>query len=44
VEKSSQTLSSPSDRLANMLTISLNSHHIDHICNKFGSYDIYAPA
>ena len=32
------------DQLADMLTKSLRGTRIDYICNKLGSYDLYAPA
>ena len=32
------------DQLADMFTKPLKGSRVDHICNKLGSYDIYAPA
>jgi len=32
------------DQLVDIFTISLWRPRIDYICNKFGSYDLYAPA
>ena len=32
------------DQLANIYTKSLRGPKIDYICNKFGTYDLYAPA
>jgi len=33
-----------SDQLANIFTKSLRRPKIDYICNKLGTYDLYAPA
>ena len=35
---------SSSDQLADMFIKSLKGSRVDNICNKLGSYDIYAPA
>lgn len=35
---------SSSDQLADMFTKSLKGSRVDYICNKLGSYDLYAPA
>lgn len=35
---------SSKDQLADMLTKSLKGPRVDNICNKLGSYDIYASA
>ena len=32
-----------SDQLTNIFTKSLQGPIIDYICNKFGTYDLYAP-
>jgi len=34
----------PNDQLANIFTKSLRRLKIDYICNKLGTYDLYAPA
>lgn len=34
---------SSSDQLADMFTKSLKGSRVDYICNKLGSYDLYAP-
>ena len=31
------------DQLADIFTESFTSHHINYICNKLGTYDLYAP-
>jgi len=31
------------DQLVDIFTKSLRGHRIDYICNKFGTYDLYAP-
>lgn len=33
-----------SDQLADILTKALRGPSVNHICNKLGAYDIYAPA
>lgn len=35
---------SSGDQLVDMLTESLKGSHVDNMCNKFGSYNIHAPA
>lgn len=42
-EKSLLIFVSSSNQLADMFQKSLKGFHINHICNKLSTYDIYAP-